>query len=475
MQRTSKSSSHEAGSNASEVTRNRLINKSGFPVLAKAKEARLEHSQPFSDIPTGQRNRDYEANPLSPAIERPSKRARPNVENGQGESGNLLNSPTQSTSQSSMPDANVWQSVPSVEVTITSDAEPNTSEIGGVEVSTDVSNSMDASCNSESTDREEIFQSPDAKSSQSGMRLFSSIGVLEFLERDERPTFVIDVANPINHNPGCQLQILFANASLRAQETVLEMVRGRVGLESPGIAVTDDFPEFKAWALSFVKDQKALDVSLPSFIYGGITWKCSTVRKRIRIISSTGFGPPTAYGPLSSAGARSISSTIADRVRSTPETWHALSKSALDIPERSDYFGNATVAAKANQSSSHLISPGRAAVNVADDIGTLSISPDIAEHSTLDWTKVSMTGFSRHLQFTQNIDWGATPLGPIGTWDYDLRAVYNLIMRSPNPAAMYWGDEFTVIYNEAYVLIAGQKHPGLMVSARCMHWSPRCT
>ena len=71
----------------------------------------------------------------------------------------------------------------------------------------------------------------------------------------------------------------------------------------------------------------------------------------------------------------------------------------------------------------------------------------------------------RHIQFARSINWAATPLGPIDTWSFDLRAMCNLIMASPHPAAMYWGNEYIVIYNEAYILLAGQKHPALMVRA----------
>jgi hypothetical protein len=35
-------------------------------------------------------------------------------------------------------------------------------------------------------------------------------------------------------------------------------------------------------------------------------------------------------------------------------------------------------------------------------------------------------------------------------------------MASPHPAAMYWGPEYVAIYNEAYVALAGKKHPELM-------------
>lgn len=35
-------------------------------------------------------------------------------------------------------------------------------------------------------------------------------------------------------------------------------------------------------------------------------------------------------------------------------------------------------------------------------------------------------------------------------------------MASPHPAAMYWGPDLVAIYNEAYVSLAGSKHPTLV-------------
>jgi PAS domain S-box-containing protein len=37
-----------------------------------------------------------------------------------------------------------------------------------------------------------------------------------------------------------------------------------------------------------------------------------------------------------------------------------------------------------------------------------------------------------------------------------------MIMGSPHPAALYWGKDYVAIYNEAYISLAGQKHPQLM-------------
>ena len=44
-------------------------------------------------------------------------------------------------------------------------------------------------------------------------------------------------------------------------------------------------------------------------------------------------------------------------------------------------------------------------------------------------------------------------------------------MASPHPAAMYWGDDLIAIYNEAYIMLAGQKHPTLMGQSYSVAWA----
>jgi hypothetical protein len=36
---------------------------------------------------------------------------------------------------------------------------------------------------------------------------------------------------------------------------------------------------------------------------------------------------------------------------------------------------------------------------------------------------------------------------------------------------MYWGDDLIAIYNEAYIMLAGQKHPTLMGMSYSVAWS----
>ena len=76
-----------------------------------------------------------------------------------------------------------------------------------------------------------------------------------------------------------------------------------------------------------------------------------------------------------------------------------------------------------------------------DDPNTL-LSSGEKEIGFFDWTRLpDSEALPNHIRFARNVDWGATSLGPIDTWCADLRQMCNLIMASPHPAAMYWGED----------------------------------
>nr|WP_145547365.1 PAS domain-containing protein [Variovorax boronicumulans] len=55
--------------------------------------------------------------------------------------------------------------------------------------------------------------------------------------------------------------------------------------------------------------------------------------------------------------------------------------------------------------------------------------------------------------------WAASALGPPGTWCRPLRAAVRLLEDSVVPMWLAWGDALTLVYNDAYVPILGNKHP----------------
>ena len=60
--------------------------------------------------------------------------------------------------------------------------------------------------------------------------------------------------------------------------------------------------------------------------------------------------------------------------------------------------------------------------------------------------------------------WGDTPLGPIETWPPCLRTMTLMLVCSPVPMVMLWGEDGVMLYNDAYSVFAGGRHPELLSS-----------
>ena len=59
----------------------------------------------------------------------------------------------------------------------------------------------------------------------------------------------------------------------------------------------------------------------------------------------------------------------------------------------------------------------------------------------------------------RTFDWSQTPLGPVAEWPQSLRSAISICTGSRFPIAIYWGRELTLLYNDAWSPIAGDKHP----------------
>jgi len=51
------------------------------------------------------------------------------------------------------------------------------------------------------------------------------------------------------------------------------------------------------------------------------------------------------------------------------------------------------------------------------------------------------------------------PLGAPATWPAPLKASLQLVLSSPAPMVIFWGESGILLYNDAYAVIAGAKHP----------------
>jgi PAS domain-containing protein len=62
-------------------------------------------------------------------------------------------------------------------------------------------------------------------------------------------------------------------------------------------------------------------------------------------------------------------------------------------------------------------------------------------------------------QLIRETDWSATPLGDFSTWPQSLRAAMSLVLNTKGIAALYWGPEQWLLYNDAYGAALGDRHP----------------
>jgi PAS domain S-box-containing protein len=328
---------------------------------------------------------------------------------------------------------------------------------------------------------------------QNSGQILAEIGLLELLQQDGRPTFIIDVADTANLQPGL-LNLLFVNRALKARPELLGHVRGKADDPSLSCDSAPAFIAFKQWATSLA-DGNPLAASSPTYQYARLVWTSSTLRKRIRVVACDANSTPAAL-----SGTPNQSETPTSRLRSSSGYFNltypaqdfgrSLDPASLTTEDPTEVLSseqptgcvpvNSVISNAETESMTFLMSP-RSLGERADSYQGLerSVSTGNAEalnamsdRDFFDWTRLpELSALPPHIRFACSVNWAATSLGPIESWDADLRTMCNLIMASPHPAAMYWGPDLIAIYNEAYILLAGNKHPTLMGQSYKVAWA----
>ncbi|HEV8434978.1 MAG TPA: ATP-binding protein [Thermoanaerobaculia bacterium] len=62
-------------------------------------------------------------------------------------------------------------------------------------------------------------------------------------------------------------------------------------------------------------------------------------------------------------------------------------------------------------------------------------------------------------QLIEQFDWAATPVGARDAWPPSLRTSVGICVASRFPILIWWGPDLTMIYNDAYSVMLGDKHP----------------
>ena len=258
--------------------------------------------------------------------------------------------------------------------------------------------------------------------------VFEATGIKEFLDCDPRPTFVVEQ----NANLDTGIEPVYSNLSLRSNVQLMKALSIKTKFHSPYHSPKVSAAEFKAWLkeISQLEDLEPLDSA--SFSFWGFQWTGFILREWLVISgSSSNRGPKGISGPLPlrSESPKSLTGPQSEAQRSRSSR---------------------------SNSGDGAMDPGSSTGIAAHSLFTSGVSPD--------WTLPQPEhDLSPHIIFARSIDWSATALGDMSTWTREFRQVACLLMANPHPAAVFWGDELTVVYNDAYAKsVAGIKHPTLM-------------
>jgi PAS domain-containing protein len=253
-----------------------------------------------------------------------------------------------------------------------------------------------------------------------------SLGLLDALRADHRPSFIVDVSPKSKHDGS--LDFAYYNPALLVASELVSLIEGRGSLGTISADTLEPYQAFKKW-LWGKADETDRARRGQAYLFGEHLWHV-TAMEQYRVANGV---PIALMSPvLNDNGAGTKTPDYFDaREHMTPK----------NLPQFAERPPAST------PPSAH---------------GSLMTSYGSFDY-TLDPPSATMT---EHIQYFRSIDWAATPLGAMESWCPKLRCAVNLMMRDQYPAVLFCGDDMTMIYNEAYIELISVMHPCMGHSAR---------
>ncbi|KAL1648729.1 hypothetical protein SLS58_001905 [Diplodia intermedia] len=317
-------------------------------------------------------------------------------------------------------------------------------------------------------------------------------------------------SNTARHPPAQQssLPIIYYNQALQDAGNLLEVVEGCAPSSPYGQPAWVTYPVFRAWALDLSRSTYAA-ARKGTIVYGGITWSATTVRRRWKVLygesyrhrdyltgsfSNIQFSTKAVgedeekaaegkhgdyWGGKSGDYLSGISSDILGEIleeQPLPRDGPLQTEEKAELKEEeADRRMKERAVVKAGSGAErfrkdsvknerrHSLPPPVEAIPLTPGTSTYYRQSSLPVDARYDWTCTPPPpNLAPHVELIRGIDWTKTPLGPIESWSPTLKFMCNLVMACPNPALIFWGPDLNLIYNEAYIPIAGAKHPAML-------------
>lgn len=247
--------------------------------------------------------------------------------------------------------------------------------------------------------------------------------LLDFLADDERPTFIIQTAEPgLEEVPAPTPRVVFENAAFTA---LFEQYDYR--------------SSFEDWLRPLSTEGSSLNCTT-THIFGGRVWSSKCIQNGWRVIYSS-------YTEQYELEKQQSSTEGAEGIHGICVT---LTNESLEL-ERVTSSRSMTVSRKRTMSDLHgRFNQQESAWKDVDEYGN---------RRSIDWTRGFKHTSNPWIRFLQEYSWERTRIGPLATWPDELRSMAVFIMSNTEPRMIYWGEDKLMLYNEAAAVVIGQPHP----------------
>jgi hypothetical protein len=273
------------------------------------------------------------------------------------------------------------------------------------------------------------------------------ISLFDVLNFDPHPTFVADLKQ-VQSEPA--IKPIFMNKSLKDNKNLKSNVNGIYVDDNSNISWAYRYFGF----LQFVSNTSQPPTQSDLYMFQGFNWTRYIAFDRWIIITAS---PMFSNSGLEKAGTVGKSSAPPSAPGAAPMS---PAPEPVQDPDPVDSTG------RKRHREDEEPPPARPKIRSAKGIWTEEktkeeatvrpIYPDGPLPPLFDWTTRELDrNSSKHLKYARETDWANTPLGPISTWPAILRAFSNLVMISPDPAVLFWGESHVMIFNERYKELIG--------------------
>ncbi|OIW30558.1 putative histidine kinase group protein [Coniochaeta ligniaria NRRL 30616] len=273
------------------------------------------------------------------------------------------------------------------------------------------------------------------------------LGLGELLDADPRPSFAVDISNK-------PPSVVYTSPALSNHDSL----RG----------IVNPLRQHNAKLWEWVDKIGSEPRDHPTLSFAGVLWTAAVIKHTWLVISANEQAPSGDASRKDEGDIDESALPVSPPLSST--SGHTEFMSA--VTDSPDSLAGTTPKPGTRTSSLQppalidrrtLSTPGQVMPSIAATMNAIEVPfSEPLRRATTDpgWIVPEIVAEQRpFLDVINCVNWTATPLGPMSKWPPRLQQIVNQILADSRAIAIYWGEQYCTIYNEAFSKLCGSKHP----------------